>query len=173
MENRGYSIYEVGILGGNDKGEIKFILFLMFCNYVIIENIGCDSMSKIDDINRLIIESKLSGEIFTKEISDGHHTFGELCRHRIILFCTLCNLLPEISWKSKKHFDEENDPMFNDSFIAGINTPEGVATYHIKLKYWEMFDIPEIDRAPKYEQYDLDVVIERVYSLSKIKINNR
>lgn len=28
-------------------------------------------MSKIDDINRLIIESKLSGEIFTKEISDG------------------------------------------------------------------------------------------------------
>ena len=44
-------------------------------------------MSKIDDINRLIIESKLSGEIFTKEISDGHHTFGELYRHRIILFC--------------------------------------------------------------------------------------
>ena len=30
MENRGYSIYEIGILGGNDKGEIKFILFLMF-----------------------------------------------------------------------------------------------------------------------------------------------
>lgn len=130
-------------------------------------------MSKIDDINRLIIESKLSGEIFTKEISDGHHTFGELYRHRIILFCTLCNLLPEISWKSKKHFDEENDPMFNDSFIAGINTPEGVATYHVKLKYWEMFNIPELERAPKYEQYDSDDVIERVYSLSKIKINNR
>ena len=100
-------------------------------------------MSKIDDINRLIIESKLSGEIFTKEISDGHHTFSELYRHRIVLFCTLCNLLPEISWKSKKHFDEENDPMFNDSFIAGINTPEGVATYHVKLKCWEMFNIPE------------------------------
>ena len=30
MENKGYLIYEVGILGGNDKGEIKFILFLMF-----------------------------------------------------------------------------------------------------------------------------------------------
>ena len=94
-------------------------------------------------------------------------------RHRIVLFCTLCNLLPEISWKSKKHFDEENDPMFNDSFIAGINTPEGVATYHVKLKYWEMFNIPELERAPKYEQYDSDDVIERVYLLSKIKINNR
>ncbi len=30
MENKGYLINEVGILGGNDKGEIKFILFLMF-----------------------------------------------------------------------------------------------------------------------------------------------
>ena len=51
---------------------------------------------------------------------------SELYRHRIVLFCTLCNLLPEISWKSKKHFDEENDPMFNDSFIAGINTQKGL-----------------------------------------------
>ena len=62
-------------------------------------------MSKIEDINRLIIESKISGEISgeisTKEISDGHHTFGDLYRHRIILFYALCNLLPEISWKSK------------------------------------------------------------------------
>ena len=28
-------------------------------------------MSKIDDINNLIIEGKVSGEISTKEISDG------------------------------------------------------------------------------------------------------
>ena len=130
-------------------------------------------MSKLKEINDLIMESKLSGEISTKEISDGHHTFGELYHHRIILFCTLCNIFADVSWKSRKHFDEENDPMFNDSFIAGINTPDGIATYHIKLKYWDMFDIPEIDRAPKYEQYDSDDVIERVYSLSKSKINNR
>ena len=77
-------------------------------------------MSKIDDINRLIIESKLSGKTFTTEINDGHHTSGEVYIHRIILFCTLCNLLPEISWKSKKHFDEENVTMYNDSVIVGI-----------------------------------------------------
>ena len=35
-------------------------------------------MSKLKEINDLIINSKLSGEISTKEISDGHHTFGEL-----------------------------------------------------------------------------------------------
>ena len=124
-------------------------------------------MSKIDDINNLILESKTSGEISTKEISDGHHTFGDLYRHRITLFCTLCNLLSEISWKSKKHFDEENDPMFDDCFIAGINTPEGMATYHIKLKYWEMFNVPELERAPKYDSYSSEAVIDRILSLNK------
>ena len=36
MENRGYSIYEVGILGGNDKGEIKFVLFYFLCSYYLL-----------------------------------------------------------------------------------------------------------------------------------------
>jgi len=34
----------------------------------------------------------------------------------------------------KKHFNEENVPMFNGCFIVGINTPEGVATYHFIIK---------------------------------------
>ena len=127
-------------------------------------------MSKLKEINDLIMNSKLSGEISTKEISDGHHTFGELYRHRIILFCTLCNLFPDISWKSRKHFDEENDPMFEGDFIAGINTPSGVASYHIKLKYWDFFHIPEIERAPQYDFYSSDDVLERVLSLTN---NNR
>ena len=142
-------------------------------DYVIIKSVGSDIMSKIDDINNLILESKITSEISTKEISDGHHTFGELYYHRIILFCTLCNLLPEISWKSKKHFDEENDPMFNDSFIAGINTPDGIATYHIKLKYWEMFVIPELENAPKYELYSSDDVIDRLLSLNKNMLSHK
>ena len=126
-------------------------------------------MTKIEEINNLIIESKLSGEISTKEITDGHHTFKELYKHRIILFCTLCNLLPEISWKSRKHYDEENDPMFDENFIAGINTPKGIATYHIKLKYWDLFEVKEIEKAPKYDYYSSDDVITRIQSLNQCK----
>ena len=40
--------------------------------------------------------------------------------------------------------------MFLIIFIARINTPDGIATYHIKLQYWDLFDIPELERAPKY-----------------------
>lgn len=67
----------------------------------------------------------------------------------------------------KKHYDEENDPMFENSFIAGINTPDGVVTYHIKLEYWELFDIPEIERAPKYDNYSSNDVLKRIKSLTK------
>lgn len=124
-------------------------------------------MNKIDEINNIIKENKDLKNISTKEISDGHHTFGELYYHRIILFCTLCNLFTNISWKSKKHYDEESDPMFSDSFIVGINTPEGITTYHIKMRYWDLFDIPEVERAPKYDNYSSKESFKRVLSLTK------
>ena len=56
--------------------------------------------------------------------------------------------------------------MFEGDFIAGINTPDGIASYHIKLKYWDLFHIPEIERAPQYDFYSSDDVLERVLSLT-------
>lgn len=135
-------------------------------------------MDEIIEINSLIQEKIKSANLSVKDISDGHHTFRELYRQRLILFCTICNLFSNLSWKSKKHFDEENDPMFEGDFIAGINTPEGIASYHIKLEYWNLFNIPEIERAPKYDFYSSDDVLERILSLSnnnktsKQKLNN-
>ena len=60
--------------------------------------------------------------------------------------------------------------MFEGDFIAGINTPDGIASYHIKLKYWDLFHISEIERAPQYDFYSSDDVLERVLSLTN---NNR
>lgn len=75
-------------------------------------------MDKITEINNLIQEGINHGNISAKDISDGHHTFRELYKQRLILFCTICSLFPNLSWKSKKHFDNENDPMFDGNFIA-------------------------------------------------------
>ncbi len=118
----------------------------------------------ISKINRDILSLKEKG-ISTKNISDGYHTFEELYYQRTVLLSIICNTNPNISWKSKKHFDEENDPMFEGYFIIGINTPTGEATYHIKLKYWEMFDVPEIEHAPKYDGYSSDEVLKRLQTL--------
>lgn len=116
-------------------------------------------------INDMIKTSRLEGKISTKEISDSHHTFKQLYNHRTILFALVCNAYPEISWKSKKHYEEETDPMFNGDFVAGINTPLGPATYHMKLEYWDMFNIPERERAYPYDGHNSDEDLVRLTSL--------
>lgn len=64
--------------------------------------------------------------------------------------------------------------MFSGNFIAGINTTDGLATYHIKLEYWDLFDIPELERAPKYDGYSNNDVLKRILSLTKkIDYKNR
>lgn len=123
-------------------------------------------MNKIKEINNIIEQSKKDKIISVKDISDGHHTFGDLYKHRTYLFAVVCNQFKEISFKTKKHFDEENDPMYNGDFMVGINTPKGIVTYHIKLEYWDLFDIPEIERGPKYDGYDEEESLERVLSLN-------
>lgn len=127
--------------------------------------------SKIEEINNEIKKQKELKKIRTKEVSDTHHTFEKLYEQRVVLFSILCNQFPEISWKSKKHFNEETDPMFNGDFIAGINTPKGQATFHMKLKYWDLFNVKELDRALKYDGYTVDDVIERLLSLNEYEKN--
>ena len=38
-----------------------------------------------------------------------------------------------------------------DSFIVGIETQEGQYTYHYHLKYWDMYDVKELEYAPEYD----------------------
>ena len=56
----------------------------------------------IEEINSLIQKEKNAKNISVKDVSDGHHTFKELYKNRLILFCTLCNCFPYRAWKSKK-----------------------------------------------------------------------
>ena len=99
-------------------------------------------------INDLIVELKTLG-FSTKGISDKWHTFEELYYHRMILFLTIQKAHKDKAWKSKQHHD---GTMFEDSFIVGIETPEGQYSYHYNLKYWELFeDIDELEKAPEWD----------------------
>jgi len=118
---------------------------------------------KTNTINNTIQEYKKEGWS-SKEVSDGWHTFDDLYYHRMVLFLALQLAYKENSWKSKKHYDE---PMFDDSFIVGITTPEGNYTYHYNLKYWDLFkDVKELERAPKYDGHKPED-IGRLLSLKK------
>lgn len=93
-------------------------------------------------------------------ISDGSHTFAELYQHRMVLFSVICNQNSELAWKSWFHDD---GIMFDDYFIVGIKTPMGDFTYHYHQDNWEMFDVEELERAPKWDGHDSDDVVRLIY----------
>ena len=98
------------------------------------------------------------------EFSDGYHTFNELYHHRAILFSVICNGLPDNAWKSKLH---DTGDMFDGMFIVGIETPEGQATYHYDIEpYWDMFNVKELEKAPKWDGHTPQVAIERIAKLN-------
>ncbi len=97
------------------------------------------------------------------DFSDGYHTFNELYHHRAILFSIICNACPEKAWKSKLH---DTGDMYDGMFIVGIETPRGQATYHYNVDpYWDLFQIKELERAPKWDGHTPAEAIERIRSL--------
>lgn len=41
--------------------------------------------------------------------------------------------------------------MFDDYFIVGITAEEGNYTYHYHKDHWSMFNVQELDNAPKWD----------------------
>lgn len=126
-----------------------------------------DNKNIHESINDVIVTMKDQNILDTKKVSDKWHTFGQLYMQRTLLFSIICNQNKDIAWKSKKHFDEENDPMFNGDFAVGLNTPNGPACYHCKLEHWDLFDVKEIERAPKYDGYSQEEALSRFMSIVK------
>lgn len=130
-----------------------------------------DTAMKLQDvsvnrINEDILELRRNGAS-PKKVSDKYHTFEDYVDIRNLWFVAYCNERSDISGKSKKHYDEETDPMsnFNDDFIAWVNTPMGTVAQHLKMKYWDLLDVPEYERGPKYDGYTFEDSKKRIMSL--------
>lgn len=116
---------------------------------------------EVIEIVKVALELKDIKDHNIGEFSDGYHTFNELYHHRAVLFATICNNHPELSWKSRQHDDPEF-PMYEGMFIVGIETPEGQATYHYDINLWDIFKVKELDRAPKYDGHTPSDAIHRI-----------
>ena len=118
-----------------------------------------------DVVEQLIKEHfELVEKIKTGELSDGYHTFNELYYHRAVLFSVICNSHKDIAWKSKKHHD---GTMYNGMFIVGIDTPQGQYSYHYYMNIWSMFDVKELEYAPKWDDHkpsDIDRLLSFNYA---------
>ena len=104
------------------------------------------------------------------DISDGYHTFAEIYRYRMLYNALLFNEWAKKGLfgvcKSKRHSDGE--PCFGgDYFVVYAKLPTGQFTNHYKLKYWNLFDIPEVERAPRYDGHTPDEGADRMEKFLK------
>lgn len=107
----------------------------------------------------------------TGETSDGYHTFNELYEFRLLynaaLFSEWANGWKEgfaVKYdvhKSKKHSDGKLC-FGGEWFVVVAETPFGQISNHYELKNWNLFDIPDKDRANKWDGHTAQDVVLRL-----------
>ena len=118
-----------------------------------------------DELNERIAWLEKQGEPSDKgEISDGFHTFNELYYYRMLYNAAFFNMLPK-EWvhKSKKHNDGE-ECFGGGWFIVMANLPTGQISNHYELKDWDLFQIPEKERADKWDGHTPQGAAERLHN---------
>ena len=124
-----------------------------------------------DDIEDLInLYKKVDEDRKNGTLSDGFHTYNDLYYQRCILFATICNMNKDISWKSKKHSDGKKCFDSDDWFIVGIDTPEGSYTYHYEMKYWNLFNVQELEKGKEWDGHT-EKDVTRLFSLKSNSIS--
>ena len=110
------------------------------------------------------------------DFSDGYHTFNELYDYRKAYNAAFFNELAKQGLydvhKSKLHSDGEIP--FDDAnwFIVMAELPTGQISNHYEIKDWELFDIPEKNRANVYDGHTPQDVYERLVKyLNNNKLN--
>ena len=109
-------------------------------------------------------------------ISDGYHTFNELYEYRLLYNASMFNELAKQGLydvhKSKKHSDGTIPFGDENWFIVQAELPTGQISNHYEMKDWELFDIPEKEKANHYDGHTPQDVAKRLKDfLSLNKLN--
>jgi hypothetical protein len=103
--------------------------------------------------------------------SDGFHTFDELYRHRMLLTAALFNQWGRLVMiggrqlfevhKSRRHSDGEA-PFGGGWFIVVAQLPTGQISYHYPLEHWDLFHVPERERAAPWDGHTSEQAADRL-----------
>ncbi len=111
------------------------------------------------------------------QISDGYHTFDELYEFRMLYNAAFFNNMAYLSdelgagsrpVKSKKHSDGE--ACFGGGwFIVLVDLPTGQISNHYEMKDWHLFQIDEVEKAPKWDGHTPKDVAKRLRAYLEVK----
>lgn len=109
------------------------------------------------------------------EVTDGYHSFAELYKYRMLYNAAFFNMLASIdAWtpegsdnhqfdvhKSTHH--SEGDECFGGGwFIVVATLPTGQITNHYPMDDWDLFKIPERERAAQWDGASPATVADRL-----------
>ena len=135
-----------------------------FNSQILRDEDRCVMQFETSDVEKLKIMEQVArclvdGASAMGEVSDGYHTFNEIYDHRAVLFAVICNEHPHLAWKSKLHHTGD---IFDGMFIVGLNTSHGQISYHYDMRLWNLFVVPELERAPEWDGHTPADVVKRL-----------
>ena len=110
------------------------------------------------------------------EFSDGYHTFNELYDYRKAYNAAFFNELAKQGLydvhKSRLHSDGKVPFDDNNWFIVMAELPTGQISNHYEIKDWDLFDIPEKEKANTWDGHTPQDVYKRLVKYLNNKLNN-
>lgn len=99
-------------------------------------------------------------------ISDGYHTFNELYEYRMLYNASMFNELAKQGLydvhKSKRHSDGTTPFGDENWFIVQAELPTGQISNHYEIKDWDLFNVPEKEKANSYDGHTPQDVAKRL-----------
>lgn len=106
-------------------------------------------------------------------ISDGYHTFNELYEYRLLYNASMFNEFAKQGLydvhKSKRHSDGTIPFGDGNWFIVQAELPTGQISNHYEMKDWELFNIPEKEKANQYDGHTPQDVTKRLRDFLSLK----
>jgi hypothetical protein len=105
------------------------------------------------------------------DVSDGYHTFDELYEFRLLYNVAFFNEIWDKNHtvrvhKSKRHSDGEE--CFGGGWFIVMAYLDGKQiSNHYEAKHWDLFKIPELDRADKWDGHTPREAADRLISYLK------
>lgn len=165
--------YKVGdkVLINGDVTDVYTITSMVWVGYCVAYKIR--AFDGIDDVhNWFADEMKPYTEQIEEtmedkgNISDGYHTFNELYEYRLLYNASMFNEFAKQGLydvhKSKRHSDGTIPFGDGNWFIVQAELPTGQISNHYEMKDWELFDVPEKEKANHYDGHTPQDVAKRL-----------
>jgi hypothetical protein len=107
------------------------------------------------------------------DVSDGWHTFNELYHYRMLYNAGMASALVSMTpikrlkqnikvVKSWRHNDGELCFGKDNYFVVVMQLPTGQVSNHYHGDHWDLFKVPEVERAPEYDGHTPQESAERL-----------